>query len=138
MTYVVDASVALKWIVPEVLSDHADRLLDGNDDLLAPDLVLTEAANALWKKTAARELSSAEADRALATLITSGLALHATVPLLPRALRFAHRLRHPVYDCVYLALAEREDARLVTADARLLARAGRRRGRAQVVDLRSF
>jgi predicted nucleic acid-binding protein len=105
---------------------------------VAPDLVLAEAANTLWKKASRRELSDAEAERAFAVLSASGLAFHPTPPLLPRALRLARLLGRPVYDCVYLALAERERARMVTADTRLLARAGSSRLRARVVDLRRF
>lgn len=58
MSWVVDASVAVKWVIPEVLSDAADRVRDGEDDILAPDLLLVEVANALWRKTTVKDLSS--------------------------------------------------------------------------------
>lgn len=135
MTWIVDASVAVKWVVPEVLSAQADRLLATGDDLLAPDLLLVEAANALWSKVTRRELSGVRALRALGLLRESGLDLRPTGPLLGRALALAQRLRHPVYDCVYLALAERERARFVTADARFVVRVTGRRLAARVVDL---
>lgn len=135
MTWIVDASVAVKWVVPEVLSVQADRLLATGDDLLAPDLLLVEAANALWSKVTRGELSGVKARRALGLLRESGLDLRPTGPLLDRALALAQRLRHPVYDCVYLALAERERARFVTADARFVVRVKGRRLAARVVDL---
>ena len=135
MTVVVDASVAVKWVIPEVLSDRADALRDRADRLLAPDLLLVEAGNALWKKVSRREISTREATQALDLLMTSALDLRPSGPLLPRALGLAVRLRHPVYDCVYLALAHGEGAALVTADRRLLARAARRRSRPTVIDL---
>lgn len=135
MTWIVDSSVAVKWVVPEVSSDNADRLLAGPDDLLAPDLLLVEVASALWKKTTRKELSTREADRALVLLGESGVDLRPTALLLGRAMALARRLRHPVYDCVYLALAEREHAALVTADARLLRRVAGRKLAARVVDL---
>ncbi len=138
MTWIVDASVAVKWVVPENLSEEADRLLGSEDPLMAPELLMIEAANALWKKARRRELSAGEAGRALDVLLASSIVVCAAQPLLARALAMAQRLEHPVYDCVYLALAERERATLVTADERLLARVGRRRMRARVVDLRSF
>ncbi|MGH7893075.1 MAG: type II toxin-antitoxin system VapC family toxin [Candidatus Binatia bacterium] len=138
MTWVVDASVAVKWVVPESLSEHADRLLGSEDPLMAPDLLMIEAANALWKKARRAELSAAEAARALDVLTSSGIVVCQAQPLLGRALAMAQRLDHPVYDCVYLALAERERATLVTADERLLGRLARRRLRARVVDLRRF
>ncbi|PWU22290.1 MAG: PIN domain nuclease [Candidatus Rokuibacteriota bacterium] len=135
MTVVVDASVAVKWVIPEVLSDRADALRDRANRLLAPDLLLVEAGNALWKKVTRREISTREARQALDLLMTSALDLRPSGPLLARALGLAVRLRHPVYDCVYLALAHAEGAALVTADRRLLARAARRRPRTPVIDL---
>jgi predicted nucleic acid-binding protein len=137
MTWVVDASIAVKWVIPEVLSDRADRLRAGHDEMLAPDLLLVEVANALWKKTAGGEISPAEADRAFDLVSESGIDLRPTPPLLGRAMRIARRLKHPVYDCVYLALAEREHASFVTADRRLLRRISARALDVPAVDLRT-
>jgi len=135
MTVVVDASIAVKWVIPEVLSDRADALRGQADRLLAPDLLLCEAANALWKKLMRREITAREAAQALDLLMASGVDLRPSAPLLGRALELARRLRHPVCDCVYLALAQGEGATLVTADQRLLARATRGRPRLAVIDL---
>jgi predicted nucleic acid-binding protein len=135
MTVVVDASVAVKWVIPEVLSDRADALRGRADRLLAPDLLLTEAANALWKKLLRREIRAREAAQALDLLMASGLELEPSAPLLGRALLLARRLRHPVYDCVYLALARAEGATLVTADRRLLAQTTKGGTRLPVTDL---
>jgi predicted nucleic acid-binding protein len=135
---VVDASIAVKWVIPEVLSDLADRVRDGEEDVLAPDLLLVEVANALWRKTTAREISPREADAAFDLVRRSGIDLRPAGPLLPRAMDLARRLGHPVYDCVYLALAARERASLVTADQRLLRRLSTRRLDVSVVDLRSL
>lgn len=137
MTWVVDASVAVKWVVPETLSENATRILASEEDLIAPDLLLVEATNALWKKTARGELSSSEAARVLDVLLSSGLVIRPTRPLLNRALTLAGRLGHPVYDCVYLALAEHERAMLITGDERLLARLRGKRIAAKVRDLRT-
>jgi predicted nucleic acid-binding protein len=138
VSWVIDASIAVKWVIPEVLSDHADRIRDGEADVLAPDLLLVEVANALWKKTAAKEISPREADTALDLVRRSGIDLRPTGPLLPRAMDVARRLGHPVYDCVYLALAERERSAFVTADQRLLRRLSTRRLDVSVVDLRTL
>lgn len=135
MTIVVDASVAVKWVIPEELSDQAESLRGRADRLLAPDLLLPEAANALWKKLLRREITTREAAQALDLLMASGLDLRPSGPLLGRALTLAQRLRHPVYDCIYVALAQAEGATLVTADQRLLARIARGRTRVAVVDL---
>jgi predicted nucleic acid-binding protein len=135
MTAVVDASVAVKWVIPEVLSDRANALRARAEQMLAPDLLLAEAANAFGKKLLRHELTAREASTALELLTASGLDFRPTGPLLARALELARRLRHPVYDCVYLALAQEENATLVTADARLLRLTARRRMQIAVVDL---
>jgi predicted nucleic acid-binding protein len=138
LTLVVDASVALKWLVPESLSDAAENVLDANEDLVAPDLLLVEAANALWKKVRRREMTDPDASEVLAVLGTMRLELRPTAPHLDRALKLASALDHPVYDCVYLALAESARARLVTDDASLVRRVRRRRGMPSVIALSTF
>jgi predicted nucleic acid-binding protein len=129
---IVDASVALKWFVPEDLSEAADRLLVGEDDLASPDFLLLETANALWKKRRLGELSEAEAEAALTDLASGTLALRPSAPLVPRALAMAHELDHPVYDCLYLALAETEDGTVVTADRSFLKRVAGSRWRDRI------
>jgi predicted nucleic acid-binding protein len=115
---VVDASVAIKWFVPEVLSPEAESLLDGGDDLFAPDLLLLECGNIIWKKVWLGELARADGDAALAALRAGPIRLLDTTPLVEQALQLAHAIQHPVYDCVYLASAEAVDAIVVTADRR--------------------
>lgn len=138
MTWIVDASVAVKWVIPEVLSEPADRVRASDDDLVAPDLLLVEVANTLWKKTVAREITTAEADVAFELIHDSGIDWRPTTPLLSRAREMAGRLDHPVHDCVYLALAEREQGTFVTADRRLLRKVAGRKLAVPVVDLRSL
>jgi predicted nucleic acid-binding protein len=135
MTYVIDSSIAVKWVIPELLSEKADEIRARDATLMAPDLLLVEAANALWRKTVRKEISAREADEALGLLGESGVDLKPTGSLLPRALGLARSLAHPVYDCVYLALAERERATLVTADTRFIRRLARHRPRVRVLDL---
>jgi len=115
---VIDASVAVKWLVEEVGSAEARRLSDRR--LHAPDLLSTECANALWRKTLNGELTAEEAQERLAALGRAPIALSPSNELAPMALGIALDLRHPVHDCVYLALAVRRRARLVTVDRRLL------------------
>lgn len=118
MRLVVDASVAVKWLVVEEGSDAADRLLEGDHDLHAPRLLASEVANALWRKARLTEI-----DRSVVGVLTaavSEMALHwfDDERVCSDAVRLALALDTPVYDCVYLALAHRIDARLVTADVR--------------------
>ena len=119
---VVDASVAVKWVVGEVGSDRAARLLDGRT-LHVPDLLFVEAANALWAMRRRGALPVEAPGAAIGWLVRAPLRVARTMPLIEPALALATALAHPVYDCVYLALAAEVAAPLVTADARLLAAA---------------
>ena len=105
MNLVVDASVAVKWFVAEDLSDAAERILGRGDALSAPDLILVEVANALWKKARLGEIDRADADEALAALAADAIELQPTAPLVRRAHVLAGEIGHPVYDCIYLAAA---------------------------------
>lgn len=116
MTIVVDASIALKWVLEEWGSDKAEELLER--DLAAPSLWLLEAGNALWRRTVRGELTASEAGERLTELTKAPVA---SVPLeqdLAEAMRLAVQLNHPVYDCLYLALAKRLGTFVVTADTR--------------------
>jgi predicted nucleic acid-binding protein len=123
MKVVVDASVACKWFIEETGSGAARALLsDETADLLAPEWIVAEVYNTAWKKVRRREIG-----REQCTSIAIGLPmvvteLIATRSLAARALEIALELDHPVYDCIYLALAEREDTHVVTADDRLKTR----------------
>ena len=119
MTLVIDASVALKWVLAEPGQAAADALLD--EDLVAPSLWLVEAANALWRRAHRGELSADEAQERLSELFNAPVTAVPIEDDLAVAAALAHRLDHPVYDCLYLALAQRERAQLVTADRRLWA-----------------
>jgi predicted nucleic acid-binding protein len=128
---VVDASVALLWLVPEPASPRAMALRDR--DLHAPDLILSECANALWKKAGWGEIDATEAAEIGAALLEMPIKLTPGRDLLLRALKLAIGLGHPAYDCFYLALAERTGCPLVTVDRRLLATARRSPGLAALV-----
>lgn len=122
MTIVIDASVALKWVLAEEGSEDADALLEG-DDLIAPSLWQLEVANALWRRVIRGELTAFEADERLSALLVSPVATIALEEVVSSAFRLAGELNHPVYDCLYLALAVREETHVVTADRRFLAAA---------------
>ena len=122
MSIVIDASVALKWVLDEPGQEAADALLD--EELVAPALWLVEAANALWRRALRGELSEQEAKERLAELGNAPVASSAIEDDLFAAADLANLLRHPVYDCLYLAAAIREDAYVVTADSRFHAVVG--------------
>jgi predicted nucleic acid-binding protein len=119
VTIVIDASVALKWVLSETASDKADALLD--QDLMAPVLWLTEAANALWRRARIGDITAEQAIVRLSDLRKAPVASLAVEPHLERALGLAIEIGHPVYDCIYLALALHHDTHVVTADRRFAA-----------------
>lgn len=116
MPLVVDASIAVKFLVKEPGNEEARRLLTIPDPLIAPDWILVEAANTFWRKVKSSELLIIHAERHLADLPEFFETLYPASELIADALSLSFRLRHAVYDCIYLALALREDCRLVTAD----------------------
>jgi predicted nucleic acid-binding protein len=127
-TLVIDASIAVKWVVEENGTPQALRLRQ-RMKLIAPELLIAECANILWKKVQRGELSKDEALLAARLLQAAEIELLPTRILLEPATRIAIELDHPAYDCVYLALAVERDCRFVTADQRLLRKLdqGRRR-----------
>jgi predicted nucleic acid-binding protein len=118
---VVDASVGIKWALPEPNSDAARRLLDGERALLVPDLFFAEIANTMWKRVARRDMTAVEARAALRSFDTRSLGVHPSRSLMHLALELAVRSAQTAYDCLYLALAVIQDCPLVTADSRLYA-----------------
>jgi predicted nucleic acid-binding protein len=120
-TWVVDASVAIKWVVDEPGTEHA--LLLRRDSLAAPDLLVPECANILWKKVRRKELSEVEAMLAARLIARAEVQLEPMRRLLEPATKLAIALDHPAYDCIYLALAEAMSCALVTADEQLYRKA---------------
>ena len=122
MGLIIDASVAVKWFIDESDSEAAHLILDRDEVLLAPDLLVVEVCNTAWRRSRIGDISQAQcraiADRVLKTPVT----LRPTAPLAPAAAAIALALDHAIYDCFYLALAEIEGMRLATADRRFLAK----------------
>jgi len=122
MTIVVDASVALRWCFQLTKSDRAEELLRSDHHLIAPDLVIAEITNAAWKFVIFDKMPAEPAAAAVREIVKAFEELVPVSVLRDRALAIAIELRHPVYDCFYLALAERNTSPLVTADERLIRR----------------
>jgi len=118
--YVVDASVGIKWFIPEIYSEAARRLLSGNHSLLVPDLFFPEVANILWKRVRRNEDSPECARATLADFDTVPLQVYASQTLMPVALDLAIETDRTAYDSLYLALAMLTQCQLVTADSKLL------------------
>jgi predicted nucleic acid-binding protein len=123
MRIVVDASVAVKWVLNEPRSDAAIALRD--EELLAPALWLAEAANALWRHVRLGEFDSEQALARFSELEKAPVASLAIEPHVVHALRLATEGQHPVYDCIYLALALHQRTHVVTDDRRFATAAAR-------------
>ena len=119
MSLVIDAGVALKLLIAEKDSDSAHRLVASGDTLHAPRLMVSEIANVLWRKSRSGEIERRRVGALAAAVAAMPVRWHADETLAADAVRLALALDRPVCDCVYLALAHRFGARLVTADSRL-------------------
>jgi predicted nucleic acid-binding protein len=123
--HVVDASVVVKWFVPEVHSDAARDLLTTAGQLISPDLLFPEVGNTVWKKVRRGELAPGLAGRLVADLARIGVETVPSRALLVDAHALAVHTGLTVYDATYVALAIRLDTTLVTADHRLKRRVTR-------------
>lgn len=120
---VLDASVAVRWVIEEDGSAEAVILLNQEIGWIAPRLLLTEVASALRRKVADGAMDAALAGQALDTLlqaVADGIVhLADDERIVSQALLLAISLEHKMPDCMYLALAEREGAAIATADLKL-------------------
>jgi predicted nucleic acid-binding protein len=125
-SFVVDASVAAKWMLPakgELLRHEAFQLLDAYGDgelgFIVPDVFWAECGNILWKAVRQQRLSRADAELAVATLLRRAIPTISSAKLLPEAVGIALNYSRSVYDCLYVALAVQSRKQLITADERL-------------------
>lgn len=116
---VVDASVAVKWVVEEDHSTKAAQLLD-YDALHAPDHWQAEAVNVLWAKVFRGDLTASEADERMTVLLRAPVAATPIADLMPRAFAVSVARTVTIYHSLYIALAEKRDIPMVTADERLI------------------
>jgi len=128
-TLVIDASIAVKWVVEEDGTPQA-LALRRQAKLIAPELLVAECANILWKKVQRSELSKDEAYLAARLLQAAEIEILPTRSLLAAATRIAIELDHPAYDCLYFALAVENGCQFITADERLLRKLDRHPERA--------
>lgn len=132
-SYVVDANVAAKWLLPaagEGLLDQANRLVASHVrrelQLLAPDLIEAEIGNVLWKAVRRDRISQAEAENSLRQFSDLAITVVPTSDLLGQALQIAVNCDRSFYDSLYVALALTTKTELITADERLVNALGRR------------
>jgi predicted nucleic acid-binding protein len=115
MPVVVDASVAVKWVLNEVGSAQANAIRE-EEGLIAPSLIAVEIGSALWKAVRRGHVSRLNALAALQASLMPFSELAPNETLHEQALSLALDVSHPVHDCFYLALAQRDDSPIITAD----------------------
>jgi predicted nucleic acid-binding protein len=124
MKYVLDASVALRWVLPSPLSAKAlklrDEYMNQLHELIAPDIFPGETASALTKAERQKLIPMGDAALFYGKIATAWPVLHSYFPLTARAMDISSRTRSGFYDCVYVAQAERENCELVTTDDKLV------------------
>ena len=132
-TFVVDACVAAKWLLPaasEALLDQANRLIERHVRrellLLAPDLIEAEIGNILWKAVRRNRLRPADATNSLRRFTELGIQTIPTSGLIDRSLQIAIDCDRNFYDSLYVALALATETELITADERLVNALGSR------------
>src|SRR5258708_38519712 len=120
----------MKWFLPEVGNSEAEKLLTafliGTISLYAPDLLLIEAASALWRRSIVlKELTPGDAKAIYRDLLTLPLNFQPSERLAASAFSLAIAHRHSAYDSVYCALPVEMDCEFLTADHNLVAKLGR-------------
>lgn len=124
MKYVLDASVAVSWVLPEPNSPRAVRLRNefstGLHELLAPDIFPGEVANALTRAERKKIIPPPQSTKRFIQAMRFAPALHPYIPLLSKALSISSSMRVAVYDCLYVALADQVGCELVTSDDKLV------------------
>lgn len=120
MNYVVDASVAVKWFIRENLHEKALELINPEIQLIAPDLIICEITNTVWKKCIRGEIIPLQAEAIAGGINPYFSMLYPSIALNERALKIGLALNHSIYDCLYIACAETSESVLVTDDRRLI------------------
>jgi predicted nucleic acid-binding protein len=114
---VLDANVSVKWYIAEQDSDLAQKLLESEFLFLAPDIFLVEVVGALIRQHREyRQISKEDLLSATEDLLRIGIETISSAILLGRAVEISLAVGHPIKDCLYLALAERWQTVVVSAD----------------------
>jgi predicted nucleic acid-binding protein len=118
MKFVIDASVCIKWYIPEIYSQNALRLLKGGHIFHAPELLLPEVSNIVWKKVRRNHITAVDGRQVVEAIAVSSIILHSHSSIIKSAYLGAETSGQTVYDWTYLALAISLSCEFVTADQR--------------------
>ena len=124
MKFVLDASIGLKTVLPEVDSDKAIDLfmdyLNFVHELIAPDTYLVECGHGLTRAERMKIIQPPQGQEKFTLISAAAPELYSHLPLLNRAFEISSATLHGLYDCLYLALSEAEGCPVVTTDDKLL------------------
>jgi predicted nucleic acid-binding protein len=131
LQYVLDANVVVKWFIPEIDSDKADRLLadfrSHRLDIICPDVLVSEVGNTLWKRSVKiKDISVGDAASSYTDFLDLDVPLHSSTTIAEDALGIGISEQHPLYDTLYISLALKQGCEFITADDRLVNKLGRR------------
>lgn len=121
MIVVLDASAAVGVTLMQPQAKPLISHLEGADLVLAPDLFVSEVCNAFWKYRKANLLDRDQAEQALVMALQLPDRVESAAGFYQEAFALAVRHQHPFYDTLYLVLARRHAATLLTIDKRLAA-----------------
>lgn len=116
MNYVIDASVSVKWYIPENYEQEATRLLKGKHRFHVPELILPEFSNIIWKKVKRGEIIQIEGESIISAFSRKRWSIHSHKNIIKSAYAGAETTGQTVYDWTYLALAISLSCQFVTAD----------------------
>lgn len=118
-SYVIDASVGIKWFVPEVHEQAALDIYRSTYEFIAPDLIYAEIGNILWKKWRRGEISDKVASGILRDFKEIKFLIYQSLDLAEETLNIAKTYNLSFYDSLYVSVAVKTDTALITADQKL-------------------
>ena len=122
--FVLDSSVAVKWVLQEAGTTKAlvlrEDILDEIHEVIAPDVFVSEVAHALTKAERQKIIPVGEAQKLLADILLYAPTLHSFLPLVARAVEISSSASIAITDCIFVALAEQEGCDMLTADQKLI------------------
>jgi predicted nucleic acid-binding protein len=132
MTLIVDASIAVKWLLQEEGSEQARMAVQGHD-LAAPAFLRLEVFHVMWRRSRRGEATNSQLRETLPALHKIIGSFVSDEPLIPKAAEIAIAHTLAIYDCLYLALALQNEAALITADQKQFAAARKLRIKALTI-----
>jgi predicted nucleic acid-binding protein len=139
-TFLLDASVAIRFLLKEDLSLEAELMLEsfikGEIELVAPDLLISEVGNSLRTAVERNIIKKEEAEEAYSVFLKLGLGrIILSRSDLSSILLLSIKKRISFYDCIYIYASGFVGASLISADEQMINAA---KGETSVINLKDF